>query len=609
MKRIVKYTLSVLGAAVLAAQAAALGAVPLPAVTLEEKGDNVVLANGLLTATLSKSKASVSSLRFRGFEMLRAGYYSMDGGEDYRSPSGCRFFVKAQTPDLVDVGMRRTWKKEPQAFDVEIHYVLRRGDSGLYSYALLEHPATYPATTVGEWRFVWKLSDDQLERICVDPLRRWRMQNSRDRFERTPIKEIIKITSGIRAGQYDCKYDFNANYHDLGCWGHASDTNKIGAWIVLGSHEFFNDGPTKQDLTAASGINHLHFGLNHYNSSITDVKAGQAWRKLYGPFLLYSNHDARGAEACWVDALLRARRERQAWPHAWLTDNADYPPAAQRGTLAGRFVVSDPLKPQLTGANAWIGLAQPPPGGNWQFESMNYQYWRKTGTNGTFAIPNVRPGVYTLYAFIDGAVGEFARDGVRIAAGGTNPLGDVAWTVPHKGKRIAWEIGVPDRTAKEFRHGKDYFHGYLWKNIAKEFPNPLDYVVGKSNASNDWNYAQSRYPGALGLYVPHEWRIHFNLPEAPAGDAILTLAIASADYARLRVFVNNGRRPVAEVTPAVQGGNALLREGIHAKYCVEYVTIPAGILKAGDNTIALSLTSARSAVGHVMYDYLSLELP
>ena len=66
-------------------------------------------------------------------------------------------------------------------------------------------------------------------------------------------------------------------------------------------------------------------------------------------------------------------------------------------------------------------------------------------------------------------------------------------------------------------------------------------------------------------------------------------------------------RPLAEVTPAVQGGNALLREGIHAKYCVEYVTIPAGRLKAGENTISLSLAGALSAQSHVMYDYLSLE--
>ncbi len=40
--------------------------------------------------------------------MLRDGYFSMDGGRDYRAPSGCRFTIKTNTPDLIDIGMRQT---------------------------------------------------------------------------------------------------------------------------------------------------------------------------------------------------------------------------------------------------------------------------------------------------------------------------------------------------------------------------------------------------------------------------------------------------------------------------------------------------------------------
>src|SRR4051812_14385790 len=45
-----------------------------PDVTLQEAGDNVILANGILTATISRSKARISSLRYRGFELLTSGY-------------------------------------------------------------------------------------------------------------------------------------------------------------------------------------------------------------------------------------------------------------------------------------------------------------------------------------------------------------------------------------------------------------------------------------------------------------------------------------------------------------------------------------------------------
>ena len=141
----------------------------------------------------------------------------------------------------------------------------------------------------------------------------------------------------------------------------------------------------------------------------------------------------------------------------------------------------DPLKPNLTGANAWVGLAQPPPDGNWQFESKHYQYWVKADARESSGYRNIRPGTYTLSAFTDGAVGELSKPDVMVTTGATTALGDLTWNIPHKGSRIAWEIGVPDRTAKEFRHGDDYFQGYVWQNFASEFPNPLDYTVGKSN--------------------------------------------------------------------------------------------------------------------------------
>lgn len=572
-----------------------------------ERGGGVVLSNGILTATISKS-AQVTSFKFRGFEMATTMYYSMDGGKNFRNPGGGRYFVKTQTPDLVDVGFQNKRKNEPQAFDCEIHYVLKRGASGLYTYAILSHPADYPATSVGEWRMVWKLSNDLLEKIYVDKLRHWQMPGSRDRTEPTPIKEITKVLSGPRAGLYDCKYDFNVNYYDVGCWGHASDKNKVGGWIVLGGYDFFNDGPTKQDLSAASGINHIHFGMDHYNASSTTVAAGETWQKIYGPFLLYCNYDAQGADACWADAIKQSQTERAEWPYAWLTDTPCYPPANARGSVTGRLVVRDVLKPRLTGANAWVGLAQPPPGGNWQFESNHYQYWCRSDAAGNFTIPHVRPGTYTFYAFTDGAVGEYSRQTVAVAAGKATPLGDVLWNVPHKGRSIAWEIGVPDRSAKEFRHGTDYFHGYVWTHFQDEFPNPLEYTVGKSNWAQDWNYAQSWYK-AGDKVVPHKWRIHFSLADVPPGNATMTFAIASAhEGAHIAVYVNGESRPFGTVTPSVQGGNALLREGIHAKYSVEYLSIPTSRLKRGDNTITLEQTRTTTQT-HVMYDYLNLELP
>jgi hypothetical protein len=74
-----------------------------------------------------------------------------------------------------------------------------------------------------------------------------------------------------------------------------------------------------------------------------------------------------------VDAQAQVQAEITVWPYAWLT-NSDNPADTARGTVAAKFMISDVLKPGLTAStNTWIGVAQPDPGGNWQFESQRYQ--------------------------------------------------------------------------------------------------------------------------------------------------------------------------------------------------------------------------------------------
>src|SRR5581483_7360872 len=178
-------------------------------VTLVQNDKGVVLSNGIVTAAISN--ASITSLKYKGQEMAGTVYYSMDGGANYRTPGGGDYFVKTKSPELVDIGFKHERKNEPQALDCEIHYVVKRGVSCVYTYAILTHPADYPKTGYGEWRAVWKLSNDLLENIYVDELRHWQMPSSEDykHAQPTGIKEITKITTGVRAGQYDCKYDFS----------------------------------------------------------------------------------------------------------------------------------------------------------------------------------------------------------------------------------------------------------------------------------------------------------------------------------------------------------------------------------------------------------------
>ena len=130
-------------------------------VTLSETSTHVTLSNGVITATIRKDNGQVSSYLFKGTQMVypsRPIYYSMGGGDTFDIPSQCAYSITSPSADMVDVSFKRTWNAGANfkyALDIDLHFVLRRGDTGLYAYAILDHPAHYPAVYLGEWRIVW----------------------------------------------------------------------------------------------------------------------------------------------------------------------------------------------------------------------------------------------------------------------------------------------------------------------------------------------------------------------------------------------------------------------------------------------------------------------
>jgi rhamnogalacturonan endolyase len=595
-------------------------------VTLTVSAETVTLNNGVIRAVIQKATGRVESYVFDGTQMVDPGnpiYYSLSGGKDYEVPWGCVFSVISQTADMVELSCKRNWRAgsgQKHAFDLDLHYILRRGDTGLYAYVVVDHPAAYPEAWLGEWRIVWKLpyseSKYTFDHAYVDELRNGPMPSRQDYRQASPsgIAEIVRINTGRFAGRYDGKYSYSARYSEIGTWGLASESIRKGVWIVLGGQDYFNDGPTKQDLTLSESYLLLHFVRNHYHGAPVRVAAGEPWRKLFGPFLLYCNRTSAFTDpgkALWADARAQVVAEQAAWPYAWLV-NEDHPAASGRGAVTGKLIIADALKPSVSAAGAHVGLAAPEAeAGNWQFQAKGYQYWTRADADGRFVLPAVRPGSYTLHAFNDGAVGEFFQLKVTVAAGETNDQGTLAWNVSHPGASIAWEIGVPDRTAREFRHGTDYFQPYLWDKFSAELENPLVYTIGASTPDKDWNYVHCALPGAssggAAAYADWRWLVDFDLDSVPpSGNATLTIAFASAHQARLWLHVNGGQS--IRISPPVQGGNALLRQGIHAKYSQLDIPIPVSRLKRGRNTFTFLFSSSDQA-SHVMYDYLRLELP
>jgi rhamnogalacturonan endolyase len=293
-------------------------------------------------------------------------------------------------------------------------------------------------------------------------------------------------------------------------------------------------------------------------------------------------------------------------------------------------------------SNVWVGVAAPdyragfggwrngfPPFIDWQRDAKFYQFWTRADAEGRFTIRNVRPGAYTLHAIADGVLGEFTLTNVVVAAGNEKPLGELAWQPVRFGRQL-WEIGVPDRTAREFRHGDHYWKWGLYFDYPKEFPQDVNFVIGKSDWRRDWNYVQpprieshdvpvvgedeegnefvmaERVRGGGGRAVRStKWGINFDLPQAPAGKATLRLAFCGTHQGcNVEVIVNG--ESVGD-TGTLPSTSAMQRDGIRAYWVEVPISFSAAKLRSGKNVIQL-LSHANGWSQGVMYDYLRLEL-
>lgn len=601
-------------------------------VTITDAGGIYTLANGIITAQIDKGSGRLRSLTYKGVETVNTGYWS-------HTPSGPgvtdTITISPQTNEgergevsIKGVSGGRPMGSGPggsAVADIEIRYALDRGSSGLYTYSILTHKAEYPATSIGEARFAVKLNDAVFDWMTVDRDRNMKMITAYDwdHGTRMNMKEARRMNTGILKGQVEHKYDYSAVQFDTPAYGWSSTTRHIGFWILNPSDEYLSGGPTKVELSAhrdATFTDSLtapapptllnYWRGSHYGGSSCVIDQGEQWTKVIGPFLLYCN-TGRTPEALWQDALAQAGKEAKSWPYGWVS-GVDYPRKAERGTVSGQFILTDPQAPGARMENLLVGLAHPgytPPGSrpvDWQTDAKYYEFWVRGDANGRFTIPNIRPGAYTLHALANGVLGEYAKTNVTVNAGQALDLGRLAWTPVRFGRQL-WDIGIPDRTAKEFLHGDHYWQWGLYLQYPKDFPSDVHFVIGKSDYHRDWNYAQvprasddtGRLPGPATT-----WSVSFDLPTAPHGRATLRLALAATSARRITLAVND--QPAGDTGPLPDTAT-IRRDGIRGYWEERDVVFDAALMKAGTNVLKLTIP-AGGVMSGVEYDYLRLEL-
>ncbi len=589
------------------------------------------MTNGRLAATIEKSTGRITAASLDGQELLGSGsgYWSMSASSMSSRVEGygksVRQFVSIDPStndgERAEVACAFHGTGSDGAFPgtTEVRYAIDRHSNTLYATAIMSHAAGDAPLRVGESRFVLKLDGGIFDQLTVDRDRNTIMPSGLDWQKGTQLNlmEVRRMTTGIRNGWAEHKYGYSAMLGEVPAYGWVGNKQPYGIWLINPSVEYIAGGPTKMELTG-----HLDVGgealptlLNmwhgsHYGGTALSLERGEAWTKVIGPFAIHFNQGGKPDELR-KSAYQQAAVEKAAWPYSWVRHEA-YPLLPLRGGIRGRILIDEKNPVRLDGDGTWVGLTVPDYESadrsgrhmiGWQRDSKHYQYWVKAEADGTFNLNGVRPGTYVMRAFADGVLGEFEKPGLTTGAGAVRDIGEIHWR-PERAGPTLWEIGIPDRSAAEFRNGDHYWHWGNYLKFRSDFPNGVNYIVGRSDWRRDWNICQPLELSADGEVLGDStWKVSFPLDVVPAAGTRLRVSFCgSRQGSQLALRINGGELARLEMPE----DGVMHRDSHRGMWFERGFDIPPDRLHTGENVLEFRLSGTVWHQG-VLYDYIRME--
>lgn len=557
-------------------------------VTLTLNSDrSAVMSNGLLTVSFNKNGNVSAITTADGTAVMttsQSGYFSFDyrsstsGSTTYVEPAASTVEKVKETADMVEI----RYTNSSYLLGWSIGYIMRRGVSGIYAYAVVTGNESY--NELHEARFVYRMNPDIFNYSWTSDDKQGTIPAPV--YMRGWVEELQDATWKLLDGSTYTKYDWANFVKDDQLHGLMGDS--YGVWLISPSAEWVNGGVTKQDLTTHATdsspvvLQMLH--SQHFGASVGTFDADE--QKLFGPCLLYVNSGSSQEEMI-ADAKTRAVTEVAGWPYDWF-DNDLFPKASDRGTVEGCIAIDG----SFTTKKLQVVLGKPDVKPHQQGDG--YQFWTETDDSGNFTIEDVRPGTYTLYAYaLDGdALGTYASGSIEVQTG-SNSLGTLTWR-PTRYYEDLWQIGEADRTTAGFLNSDHQREYGLWKNA----PANMTYTIGESDPANDWYYTQA---------VNGTWTVKFRCEESYTSPLYLHIATAGAcGGVKLEVRMN-ANSPLRTITYANDA--AVYRSATMAgRDSLIVIEVPAKQVVKGNNFLYLKLSNVPSSgQGGLMYDCIRLE--
>lgn len=553
-------------------------------VSVTVSGMTTTFDNGKLLIKID-SNGRVSSIKFnKNHELLASNGvyfdYTTANGNQGLSPS--KVEVIKNTAEMCEVLYSATSGNTI----FQQGYIVRKNVAGIYTYVIATGTSTSASEPIKEARVCTRLVSDMLNGY-VDYRMNGKIPSNSEMTEAEKTENTVQdATYYLSDGSIYTKYNW-ANYVERDTV-HGLSNGYYGLWNIPVSYEWLNGGPERQELmvhaTSKSPITIQMLQGEHFGGQAMVLNDGE--KKLYGPFLIYTNYNSPTITGPILNAQRRALTERDDWPYQWF-DNDLYP--KERGTVSGHLSVTTGQRND----KVRVILAQEK-GVDPMRQVHGYQFWTTTDENGDFVIKNVRPGNYFLYAYAQaGDVTDMLEVDDITVTEGEQSLGTINWT-PVKYSNLLWMIGENNRRSDEFCMSDTVRQYGLWKLV----PQNLTYTIGTSDPKKDWYYAQCQKDGT--------WTIKFNLDQTYAGTAALTASLAGCTGTGTTVTVAVNGTTRATWKPGINDAGiyrSAVNSGFHH---LQTCTFPASSLKNGSNTITLKMTGNGSN-GGFMYDCLKLE--
>ncbi|MDP9172348.1 MAG: polysaccharide lyase family protein [Planctomycetota bacterium] len=620
--------LAALGLAGLTAYNQRASATPTVQTASDGGGSYYLVNNGPLQFKLyngGNTAGKITSINFDGQQMVgsKGIYYDIQGtpgiflggGEAYSVKTGANFVdIAAEHPATATEPLDVTW-----------HWILQDGAAGYSTYLTYHHTTAMADYSSNENRVGAEFFNGSLFHYSSITDNFWGYQAAGDPA-RSQGRFITGETADMRGipseyiKNYETKYDWRSNYNQsgglTGIFGAPNTSNATGVplandygvWNVDDhrSFESWNSGPTHPQTPVADGASIIpspaaaHFGGPGllYTGNMD---------KAFGPIFTYFN------KGTGINSL---RSDASTYATGTTLDNfydtlnlPYYASTSQRGAVTGKIRIADGQS--LTGATVILSTFNPttyaadPISQEYQRRAAGYDYWGSANNDGTFSLADVRPGTYRVTVIKPGVYRETTYDNITVTAGTTTNTGNLTWSPDVNGKGV-FQIGTFDRTAGEFRDGKNYNNWIDTFNISKEFPAGVNYTVNPSNPFNDTkNWAQNwpldQINGSSDFY-----KVNFNLPSAPAANAMVTVtvAIAAQQFMNDLAVLVGGHRVDASVDHTADTAPSVVRSGdTSSKVLYRKLTFPASWLTAGSNSLQFHITG-----GEMQWDAVRMDI-